>query len=291
MVAKLPVTARPPRRAAWPGASTRTSGRPNPFTGAYLAVVESVAKLVAAGFTHEERLPDLPGVLRAPARRARALGQARRGRARRAHGPGRSGRGRHRRQGLHVRLLRGPGRPADARLLRRRPWATPPRDLARVQGRGRIAWCASLPAAYGDDWRPDAAQLLDAFALVERLIGRGGGARRVDAGLRRCAPRPCSRCAWATASAWSSPTAWTPTACSRRCTAASSLSSPTTPTRCSPSPRRPVVEPIGTTTEAYVLAPPARASTSPGSRRPGRASSRACSRTVPPPTAQPSCPP
>ena len=76
----------------------------NQFTGAYLAVVESVSKLVAAGFEHRKALPHVPGVLREAARRAQALGQARRLGARRAHGPGRPGRGSHRRQGLDERL-------------------------------------------------------------------------------------------------------------------------------------------------------------------------------------------
>ena len=47
------------------------------FAGAYLSVVESIAKLVAAGFEHKARLSLLPGVAQASAHRGRALGQAR----------------------------------------------------------------------------------------------------------------------------------------------------------------------------------------------------------------------
>ena len=51
MAAKLPVLSGETTDLlrAWPGASTPTSSRPTPSPGAYLAVVESVAKLVAAG--------------------------------------------------------------------------------------------------------------------------------------------------------------------------------------------------------------------------------------------------
>ena len=34
----------------------------DPYRGAYMAVVESVTKLVCAGFHHEDMLPDLPGI-------------------------------------------------------------------------------------------------------------------------------------------------------------------------------------------------------------------------------------
>ena len=77
MVAKFPVD----------GETTTCSGMAwgfNPylseadqFVGAYVAVVESVAKLVGAGFSACGHVPHVPGVLREAARRARALGQAR----------------------------------------------------------------------------------------------------------------------------------------------------------------------------------------------------------------------
>ena len=67
---------RPPLRR-WPGASTRTSCRKNPFTGR-LPVRGRVRwpSWSPPAADHREGLPDLPGVLREAARRARTLGQA-----------------------------------------------------------------------------------------------------------------------------------------------------------------------------------------------------------------------
>ena len=85
MVAKLPVRRRDHHGSApWPGASTPISSEKNPFAGAYLAVVESVSKLVAAGFCHRDAYLSFQEYFETPARRARALGQAHGRRAGRA---------------------------------------------------------------------------------------------------------------------------------------------------------------------------------------------------------------
>ena len=133
MVAKLPVF----------GETTTCSGmawgfnpyltEADPFVGSYVAVVESVAKLVTGRLCTRGHVPYVPGVFREAARRARTLGQAGRGRARRFDGAGRLGRGSHRRQGLHVRQLRAVGRAADVGVIRHGRGSGRPRDLARVQ--------------------------------------------------------------------------------------------------------------------------------------------------------------
>ena len=94
------------------------SWRPRPVPGAYIAVLESVAKLVATGFERAnmyltfqeyfEKLRQDPERWGKPV--AAVLGAL--------MAQVDLGRGRHRRQGLYVRLLRGLGRAAHARLLR-----------------------------------------------------------------------------------------------------------------------------------------------------------------------------
>ena len=115
-------------------------------------------KLVAAGFRRKAAYLHLPGILRAPARRARALGQAR----------GRSLLGAlmaqmrprgclDRRQGLHVRQLRGPRRPADARELCHRLRQDRPHDVTRVQGRRSSRSCCIAPQLpHATDCSPEA---------------------------------------------------------------------------------------------------------------------------------------
>ena len=88
MVAKLPVD----------GETTTCSGMAwgfNPylteadqFVGSYVAVVESVARLVAAGFKRQDMYLTFQEYFEKPARRRRPLGQAHGGRARRAYGSG-----------------------------------------------------------------------------------------------------------------------------------------------------------------------------------------------------------
>ncbi len=82
-------------------------------------------------------VPDVPGVLREAARRARALGQARRRRAGRADGAGGPGYRLHRRQGLHVGQFRAAGRAAHAGVVRHGHRLGGSRDVARVQAGGQ----------------------------------------------------------------------------------------------------------------------------------------------------------
>ena len=70
------------------------------------------------GFQARSHVSDFPGVLRAPAQRARALGQTRSRGARCSHGADRSGNRIDRRQGFHVGQLRRPRRAAHARKFR-----------------------------------------------------------------------------------------------------------------------------------------------------------------------------
>ncbi len=67
MVAKLPVDGETTTcsRMAW-GFNPYLTEK-NQFVGAYIAVVESVARLVATGFKRDDMLPYVPGILRAPA--------------------------------------------------------------------------------------------------------------------------------------------------------------------------------------------------------------------------------
>ena len=105
MVAKLPVFGETTTASAMAWGFNPYIMEQNQFTGAYLSVVESLSKLVAAGFEHEkaylsfqeyfEKLRDEPERWGKPM--AAVLG---------ADGPGGSGRGRDRRQGLHVRHVR-----------------------------------------------------------------------------------------------------------------------------------------------------------------------------------------
>ncbi|MFR3090458.1 MAG: AIR synthase-related protein [Eggerthella lenta] len=118
-------------------------------------------------FRARGHVPDVPGVFREAARRARALGQARRRRAGRADGAGGPGYRLHRRQGLHVGQFRAAGRAAHAGVVRHGHRLGGSRDVARVQAGGsRVVRIA--PASY-DGVTPDAAGLVEAFELVERL--------------------------------------------------------------------------------------------------------------------------
>ncbi len=77
------------------------------FTGSYLAVVESVAKLVAAGFKRKDAYLTFQEYFEKLRQDPERWGKARGGGSGRAHGADRFGCGRHRRQGLHVGQLRG----------------------------------------------------------------------------------------------------------------------------------------------------------------------------------------
>ena len=104
MIAKLPVDGETSSCSAMAWGFDPYLSEKDPYTGAYIAVVQSVSKLVASGMGHAAYL-SLQEYFERAAHGARALGQALRraaGRAGRAAG---AGRGRHRRQGQHVRQL------------------------------------------------------------------------------------------------------------------------------------------------------------------------------------------
>ena len=107
----------------------------DPYRGAYLAVIESVSKLIATGAAFEDIYLTFQEYFR-------PLGQAPRsaaGRVRRADGARHRRRGR---QGLHERLVRADGRSPDACVLRRDDGEDRRDRLQRVQARGRQAGAA-----------------------------------------------------------------------------------------------------------------------------------------------------
>ena len=204
MVAKLPVD----------GETTTCSGMAWGFNP-YLTEAEPVHRRVPCRGRIASRkpgggrlqapghVPDVPGVLRAPARRRpKRWGKPAAAAAGRAHGAGRPGHRLHRRQGLHVRQLRAARRAAHARVLRHGGGQGRPRDVSRIQGRrpprgvGRAALLptprASLPAS------EDALAAMRRRAGADRQRCRAGG---LHAGLWLHGRSRCSRCAWATASA------------------------------------------------------------------------------------------
>ena len=64
MVAKLPVDGETTTCSGMAWGFNPYLSEADPYRGAYLAVVESVTKLVCAGFRHTDKcLPDLPGIL------------------------------------------------------------------------------------------------------------------------------------------------------------------------------------------------------------------------------------
>ncbi len=135
-------------------------------------MVESVSKLVAAGFTHEsayltfqeyfERLRDVPERWGKPV--AAVLGALM---AQVDLGVGAIG-GKDSMSGSFEDLDVPPTLVSFAVAVGDAARATSPEFKGVTHRVVRIA-----PAAYGEDWRPDAAQLLDAFGLVERLVAAG----------------------------------------------------------------------------------------------------------------------
>ena len=166
-------SARPPPLRRWRGASTRTSSSQNQFTGAYLSVVESLAKLVAAGFEHEkaylsfqeyfEKLRDEPERWGKPT--AAVLGALM---AQVDLGAGAIG-GKDSMSGT----LRGSRRAADADLLRRGRGQHEARHVPRVQGRRSPCASASPRATMADGLTPDKDALLEVFSAVEELTDFG----------------------------------------------------------------------------------------------------------------------
>ncbi len=140
----------------------------NQFTGAYLAVVESVAAWLPPASTtadvyltfqeYFEKLGADPNRWGKPGCRAG-----------RAHGPGRPRHRLHRRQGLHVRHLRGAGRAAHAGVLCHGR-ARSPRDLPEFKGAGHPV-VAVVPEYEPTASRPRRSPSLAAFDAVEALVG------------------------------------------------------------------------------------------------------------------------
>ncbi len=192
MVAKLPSTARPPLLRHGLGLQPLPDGA-NQFAALpgrrRVRLQTRRRRLPPTG-----RLPLVPGVLRAPAQRPRALGQAHGRRPGCAGGPDRPGRRRHRRQGLHERQLRGRGRRARpptlisfAVAVGKAARATSPEFKAA----GHRIVCIEA-AEYGDDYRPSVEGLLESFNLVEGLVptARRSPSPRPAMAAR---PRPSSR--------------------------------------------------------------------------------------------------
>ncbi|WP_270404357.1 phosphoribosylformylglycinamidine synthase [Candidatus Collinsella stercoripullorum] len=172
MVAKLPVDGETSTASAMAWGFNPYLMEADQFAGAYLSVVESVSKLVAAGFPHEsayltfqeyfERLRDVPERWGKPV--AAVLGALM---AQVDLGVGAIG-GKDSMSGSFEDLDVPPTLVSFAVAVGDAARATSPEFKGVTHRVVRIA-----PAAYGDDRRPDAAQLLDAFGLVERLVAAG----------------------------------------------------------------------------------------------------------------------
>ena len=176
MVAKLPVDGETTTASAMAWGFNPYLMEKNQFAGAYLSVVESVARLVAAGFSHEdaylsfleyfERLRDVPERWGKPA--AAVLGALM---AQMDLGVGAIG-GKDSMSGSFeegdTELNVPPTLISFAVAVGKAARATSP----EFKGAGHRVICVD-PAVYGEDWRPDATGLLEAFSVVEGLVSRG----------------------------------------------------------------------------------------------------------------------
>ena len=172
MVAKFPVDGETTTASAMAWGFNPFLMEKDQFAGAYLSVVESVAKLVAAGFAHEsayltfqeyfERLRTEPERWGKPV--AAVLGALM---AQVDLGIGAIG-GKDSMSGSFEDLDVPPTLVSFAVAVSRADGAVSPEFKGITHRVVRIA-----PATYGEDWRPDVAQLLDAFALVEKLADSG----------------------------------------------------------------------------------------------------------------------
>ncbi|MDM8246922.1 phosphoribosylformylglycinamidine synthase [Collinsella tanakaei] len=172
MVAKFPVDGETTTASAMAWGFNPFLMEKDQFAGAYLSVVESVAKLVAAGFAHEgayltfqeyfERLRTEPERWGKPV--AAVLGALM---AQVDLGIGAIG-GKDSMSGSFEDLDVPPTLVSFAVAVGKASGAVSPEFKGITHRVVRIA-----PATYGEDWRPDVAQLLDVFTLVEKLTASG----------------------------------------------------------------------------------------------------------------------
>ncbi|MBM6952896.1 phosphoribosylformylglycinamidine synthase [Enorma phocaeensis] len=172
MVAKMPVDGETTTASAMAWGFNPYLMEADQFAGAYLSVVESVSRLVAAGFSHAdayltfqeyfERLRDVPERWGKPV--AAVLGALM---AQVDLGIGAIG-GKDSMSGSFEDLDVPPTLVSFAVAVGRAADAVSPEFKGAGHRVVRIA-----PASYGEDWRPDVKQLLAAFDVVERLCDEG----------------------------------------------------------------------------------------------------------------------
>ena len=176
MVAKFPVTGETTTASAMAWGFNPYLMEQNQFAGAYLSVVESIARLVAAGFRHEdaylsfqeyfERLRDVPERWGKPAAAVLGALMAQIDLGAGAIGGKDSMSGSFEEQGAELNVP--PTLISFAVAVGKAARVTSP----EFKGAGHRVICID-PAEYGDDWRPEVTGLLEAFELVEGLVERG----------------------------------------------------------------------------------------------------------------------
>ena len=176
MVAKFPVDGETTTASAMAWGFNPYLMEQDQFAGAYLSVVESVAKLVAAGFDHEdaylsfqeyfERLRDVPERWGKPTAAVLGALMAQIDLGVGAIGGKDSMSGSFEEKGEEFNVP--PTLISFAVAVGKAARATSP----EFKGAGHRVVCVD-PAEYGQDWRPDAKGLLEAFKLVEGLVERG----------------------------------------------------------------------------------------------------------------------
>ena len=176
MVAKFPVDGETTTASAMSWGFNPFLMEADQFAGAYLSVVESVAKLVAAGFEHEkaylsfqeyfERLRTQPERWGKPVAAVLGALMAQIDLGAGAIGGKDSMSGSFEQDGQELNVP--PTLISFAVAVGRAARAVSPEFKAAGNRVVRIA-----PAVYGEDYRPDAAQLIDVFKLVESLTAAG----------------------------------------------------------------------------------------------------------------------
>ena len=176
MVAKFPVDGETTTASAMAWGFNPYLMEQDQFAGAYLSVVESVAKLVAAGFDHEdaylsfqeyfERLRDVPERWGQPTAAVLGALMAQMDLGVGAIGGKDSMSGSFEEDGAELNVP--PTLISFAVAVGKAARATSP----EFKGAGHRVICID-PAEYGDDWRPGVEGLLEAFKLVEGLVERG----------------------------------------------------------------------------------------------------------------------